>query len=206
MSVSNPNPYLAQQLSGPAVQATMDGIMAERFADLPLIEYWQTLSIETAQDVDGTLDFVGYLCGFPRPLVSDIFFNTYVMTLVDATLPPQQSPQFGLSDALLWPNGPGGELDNALPPASNIMPALWYQELLPIMATAKYYGMSIGIVDQVAAWANDVGGGTGYTISWNAYGQVVVAFATFIDPRALSIANMVVGALETLPLVVYEQP
>ena len=202
----NPNPYLWPQLSGPIAQAVVTGIQNAFQEPLPLIQYWSTLSILTAQDVDGTLNYVGALSGYPRPLVGDIFYNALLLILVDANLPPTNSTTYGLSDAATWPSGPGGQLDTALPISTNEMPATWYQQMLPIVAQAEYYGLSLQIVDILAAWANTNGGGTGYTILRDSYNNIVVVFTSYTDPRTLYIANLVVQALETLPLVVFEEP
>ena len=202
----NPNPYLWPQLSGPIAQAVVTGIQNAFQEPLPLIQYWSTLSILTAQDVDGTLNYVGALSGYPRPLVGDIFYNALLLILVDANLPPTNSTTYGLSDAATWPSGPGGQLYTALPISTNEMPATWYQQMLPIVAQAEYYGLSLQIVDILAAWANTNGGGTGYTILRDSYNNIVVVFTSYTDPRTLYIANLVVQALETLPLVVFEEP
>ena len=202
----NPNPYLWPQLSGPIAQAVVTGIQNAFQEPLPLIQYWSTLSILTAQDVDGTLNYVGALSGYPRPLVGDIFYNALLLILVDANLPPTNSTTYGLSDAATWPSGPGGQLDTALPISTNEMPATWYQQMLPIVAQAEYYGLSLQIIDILAAWANTNGGGTGYTILRDSYNNIVVVFTSYTDPRTLYIANLVVQALETLPLVVFEEP
>ncbi len=199
------NAYLTPQLSGPVIQATIDGIQAAVQAPLPLIQYWAALSIALAQDVDGMLDYVGVLVGYPRPIVSNIFFLATPLILADATLAPVDSIADGLSDAtgdMLI----GGELDTALRSVGNIMPADWYRQLLPIFAQAKYLGLSLYIVDLIAAWANAAGPGTGYTISRDAYDNINVVFTTSIDPRALYLANMTVAAIETLPLVTYQEP
>lgn len=327
-----------------------------------MVTYWQNLSIATAQDVDGTLNFVGALAGFPRPLVSDVFFFTFMLILTDATLGESITFLYGLADAEYVANGNmesatdpllitdpgtvafksnatwvqdathvhggsfarkltmtttgspayadftsvdtglnglspgetytftgwvyvpsgqaglspttqlrfyiddgvggslvqyvgatldayqqvtitgvlaagatkatprvqfdsgaptgavcwwddvtfqsnvGGELDDANPPVTNIMPAVWYQSLLPLMAQAKLSGLSLMIVDMLANWASVNGGGTGYTITRDQYQNIVVVFTTFIDPRALSVVNMIAGQLETLPLIVFEEP
>lgn len=81
------NANLWSQLSGPVAQAVIQGFQNALNEDLPLILYWSTLSIATAQDVDGTLNYVGCLTGFPRPLVSDIFFESNIITFTDANIP-----------------------------------------------------------------------------------------------------------------------
>ena len=195
--------YLWKQLNGEVAQAVIKGIEDSFDAPDSLVSYWSSLSIATALDVDGTLDYVGILSGYPRPLVSNIFFSDFLMVLADAAH-PYDDPVLGLADAatpLI-----GGQLDTALPLSTNIMPAAWYQELLPIMAVAKYYGLSLHIVDVLAAWANTNGGGTGYTITWDQYKNIVVIFTTAIDPRVLWVVNAIVQFLETLPLVVFEEP
>ena len=199
------NAYLTPQLNGRVIQATIDGIQAAVQAPLPLVAYWGALSIATAQDVDGTLDYVGILVGYPRPIVSNIFFLATPLILADATLTEVDSIPSGLSDAtgdMLI----GGELDTAIGSVGNIMPADWYRQLLPIFAQAKYLGLTLYVVDLIAAWANTAGSGTGYTIKRDAYNNINVVFTTSIDPRALYLANMTVAAIETLPLVTYQEP
>jgi hypothetical protein len=356
---ANATDYLSSQFSGPVVQATVQGMLNAIQEPLALIQYWSALSIATAQDVDATLDYVGELVGYPRPLVTNVFTNQYLLILSDAALPPVDSIPYGLGDALgidrgdcesatppalsgeitnttsncgfvqsaavahggthsyvfvrslgagndcyvdqpspsialnglipghtytlsawfyipgsgvtgvntrimlfyynggwsaftgtcsntynawqfvtvtgtiplatigaFWrldsldgSNGDGfyvdditlidsagGEFDTAIPAANNTMPATWYQALLPIYAEAMYNGLSIQVIDELASWANTGGGGTGYTISWNAYDNVTVVFTTYIDPRYLYIINSIVAALETLPLIVFEEP
>ena len=285
-----PNTLLWSQLSGNVAQAIIQGIQNALNEDLPLIQYWALLSIATAQDVDGTLDYVGTLTGYPRPVVSDVFFETNVLQFTDANILPVSytrtdltflagdnsvntaggnfltagfsvgqwiiisgsvsnnytvratkvtaskiiytpyttvaesdansitltiaSQSIGLDDAsfpspLNSPyvfNAAAGGFDDAAPLASHIMPAAWYQSMLAVFAIAKYYGPTIYTVDQVAAWANTQGGGTGYTISRDAYNNIIVAFTTPIDERALTIFNMIWQDIETLPLVTGEQP
>lgn len=363
------NQYLWYQFSGAAAQATVDAILHAKRPNpdpgnswIDLVNYWANLSIATAQDVDGTLNFVGVLAGFPRPLVSDVFFFTYMLILGDANLPAAISFLYGLGDAEYVANGDcesttdpllvtdagtvafksnatwvrdgthvhggsfarkltmtatgsvafadltsvntgmnglsagetytltawvyipsgqvglnpatqlrffiddgltgslsvfvantldayqqitvtgvlaagatkatprfqfeagaptgancwvddivfgssvGGELDDANPPTTNVMPAVWYQSLLTLMAQVKLSGLSMTTIDMLAAWANTNGGGTGYNIQRDQYANILVVFTTFIDPRALFVVNMIVGELETLPLVVFEEP
>ena len=202
------SPYLSNQLSGPVIQAIIQGLQNAIQEPLPLIQYWTTLDILTAQDVDGTLNYVGALSGYPRPLVTNIFTSAFILILTDAALwsPSYITVNYGLSDAALWPGGPGGQLDTALPSANNYMPAVWYRQLLPIFAQIKYSGMSLSAVDLLAAWVNTNGGGTGYTITRDQYGNLAVVFTTFVDVRYLYIANQVVQAAETLPLVVFQEP
>lgn len=281
---------LWNQLSGNVAQAITQGFQNALNEDLPLIQYWALLSIATAQDVDGTLEYVGALTGYPRPVVSDVFFETNVLQFTDANLSPISYTRtdltflagdnsvntlggnfitagfvvgqwiiisgsvsnnytvritkvtaskivytpyttiaesdansitltiaaqgIGLDDAsfptpLNAPyvfNSAAGEFDDAQPLASHIMPASWYQSMLAVFAIAKYYGPTIYTVDQVAAWANTQGGGTGYTISRDSYNNIIVAFTTSIDERALTIFNMIWQDVETLPLVTGEQP
>lgn len=199
---------LSKQFTGPVVQAVIQGLQAAIDEPKALEQYWSTLSILTAQDVDGTLNYVGALSGFPRPLVSNVFFSTFLLILTDAALwtPGLIDLTYGLSDAALWPTGPGGELDSAIPAVTNIMPAAWYRQLLPTFATAKRGGLTISSVDALASWANTQGGGTGYRLVWDQFDNVAVIFTTFIDPRALSVVNMIAADLETLPLVVFEEP
>jgi hypothetical protein len=365
------NDYLAYQFSGPVIQAVADGFLhAKRPSPdtgqswIDLVNYWANLSITTAQDVDGTLNFVGSLAGFSRPLVSNLFFFTSIFLFTDAALPPVTGAFLnGLSDAQYIANGDcesatndpllatdtgsaaykinctlqrdathvhggsfarkmtvtatgsdayfdfssvdtgmngltagetysmsfwlycpsgftgfapatqlsfyiddgltgslvafavntldayqqvtvqgvlaagatkavprlkiaagatvapsvwvddivfgcpvGGEFDDANPPTTNVMPSAWYQSLLPLMAQVKRQGLSLSTVDMLAEWANTNGGGTGYTISRDQYHNVLVAYTTFIDPRALSVVNMIATEIETLPLVVFEEP
>ena len=208
-----PNTTLWSQLSGPVAQSVIQGIQNALNEDLPLINYWGTLSLLTAQDVDGTLDYVGDLAGYPRPLVSNIFFgNTQPFLFIDVSQYPMQNILMGFSDSATWtatpyaPSNPGGWLDTALPSVSNIMPAAYYQQLIPIFAQIKYNGLSIAGVDALASWANTNGGGTGYTIARDAYNNVWVTFTTYIAVTCLQIVNMIVAALETLPLVVFQEP
>jgi hypothetical protein len=209
-----PNPSLWSQLSGPVVQSVIQGIQNALNEDLPLINYWGTLSLLTAQDVDGTLDYVGSLAGYPRPLVSNIFFgNTQPFLFTDVSLYPFNSVPDGFSDAATWTAtpyqpvaNPGGFLDTALPPASNIMPVAYYQQLIPIFAQIRYSGLSLAGVDALAAWCNTNGGGTGYTITRDQYMNIWVTFNTFVAITCLEIVNMIVAVLETLPLVVFQEP
>lgn len=278
------SPFLSSQLSGPVAQAVVQGLQNAIQEPLALIQYWANLSISTAQDVDGTLDYVGQLVGFPRPLVTNVFTTQFLLLFADALLPGdvvysgtgisfaagdnsvnttgssfvtagfvaggsirisgstgnandsiatistvsaaklvlsgvtvatqaagpsvtivQGTPHNGLDDAN-FSVATSGEFDTAIPAAGNTMPATWYQQLLPIYAEARYGGLSILVVDELAAWANTNGGGTGYRISWNQYDNVSVVFSTFVDPRYLYICNLIVAALETLPLVVFQEP
>lgn len=365
------NTYLGPQFSGPIIQALADAILHQKRPNpdlgnswIDLVNYWANLSIATALDVDGTLNFVGALAGFPRPLVSDVFFFTFILILADANLPTAISFPYGLSDAeyiangdcesatndpllvtdagttafksnvtswardgthvhggsfarkavftttgtkgwvdftsvdtglnglspgetytfsawlyipsgqagltpstmirlvvddglggslsvfaantvdafqqltvtgvlatgatkatpriefasttptgvqlwaddVSWSSSLGGQLDDANPPTTNVMPATWYQSLLTQMAIAKRTGLTLSVVDTLAAWANTNGGGTGWTINRDANRNVFVVFTTMIDPRALFVVNMIAAQLETLPLVVFEEP
>ena len=202
------NTYLANALSGPVVQAVVQGLQNAIQEPLALIQYWTTLDILTAQDVDGTLNYVGALTGYPRPLVTNVFTAAYILILTDAAFWTAGFVDllYGLSDAATWPSGTGGELDTALPASNNFMPAAWYRQLLPIFAEIKYSGLSIATVDLLAAWVNTNGGGTGYFIHRDQYNNLQVVFTTTVDVRYLYIANQVVQAAETLPLVVFEEP
>lgn len=284
------NQYLWPQLSGNVVQAIIQGIQNAISEPDALVAYWVSLCLSTAQDVDGTLNYVGALTGYPRPVVSDVFFETNVLQFTDANLSPVSytrtdltflagdnsvntaggnfitagfavgqwiiisgsvsnnytvritkvtaskivytpyttvaeadansitltiaAQSIGLDDAsfptpLNAPyvfNSAAGQFDDAQPLASHVMPAAWYQSMLAVFAIAKYYGPTIYTVDKVAAWANTQGGGSGYTISRDSYNNIIVAFTTSIDERALTIFNMIWQDVETLPLVTGEQP
>ena len=121
--------YLANALSGPVVQAVVQGLQNAIQEPLALIQYWTTLDILTAQDVDGTLNYVGALTGYPRPLVTNVFTAAYILILTDAAFWTAGFVDllYGLSDAATWPSGTGGELDTALPASNNFMPAAWYR-------------------------------------------------------------------------------
>jgi hypothetical protein len=197
------NAYLAQQFSGPVVQAVVGGLEQSFDDTAALLAYWTSLSIATASDVDGSLNYIGSLAGFPRPMVSYVFTVTNLLQFFDANLAMGAS-NFGLDDA----NTPGvaGQFDNASPLSSALMPASWYQSMLVPWAQVKYSGLTLRNVDVVAAWGNTVGGGTGYTIAWSSYGSVRVTYKTAIDIRALWVVNLIFSTAQTLPLVVAQQP
>ena len=197
-----PNLYLAKHLNGDVIQSLINGAQAAIQEPLPLIQYWTTLSITTAQDVDGTLNYVGALVGYARPLVSNIFILAYPFLMY--SLPTTDSATMGFSDTatpLI-----GGQLDTALPISNNYMPEIWYREVLPIYAQALYYGLSIRVIDLLASWADTNGGGTGYRISRDGYNNLAVIFTTYTDVRLVYICNAVVALLETLPLVTFQEP
>lgn len=145
------NPYLALQFSGPVVQAVADGILQSHEAILPLLEYWRDLSISTAHDTDDTLNFVGELVGFPRPLASEDFFSGNVFHFGSAATWETVDDAIGLgtvSDLTI-----GGVLTSAFPGTTSVLPADWYRELLPLVALVKYYGLTIETLDKLAQWA-----------------------------------------------------
>lgn len=281
--------YLSAQLNGPVIQAIVQGVQAALQEPNPLITYWTTLSIQTAQDVDGTLNYVGALTGYPRPLVSNVFFASNVIIFTDANIAPLsytrtdltfsagdnsvntaagnfitagfaqgnwisfagsasnnytaqiltitalkmvlahitvvaeadansititlQQMSIGLDDTTYTPasnapynyNPAAGVFDTALPATNNIMPAAWYQQLLPIFAEVEYYGLTIYTVDLLAAWAMSVGGGVSYTINRDQYNNIYVLFNTTIAPKILYTVNAIAQAVETVPLVVFEE-
>jgi hypothetical protein len=286
----NANTKLAYQFSGQVIQAIANALQAARDAELPLTGYWANLSIATAQDIDGTLNFVGLLCGFPRPLVGSIFFETNVLEFTDALVPQPSYTRTDLTflagdnsvntaggnfvaagfaagqwvmikgstsndhttfvqsvtaakmilvtfpvvaeadansititignmtigfDDATFPspaNAPyvfnpvAGEFDTAAPLPTNIMPATWYQSILPLAAPLKMSGLTLKMIDALAEWANTNGGGTGYTISFSTYQDILVTFKSVIDERALTVINMLFTQYETAPQVVAQQP
>jgi hypothetical protein len=286
--VSNPNLFF--QFSGAVIQCIANAIKASRDAELTLTNYWANLSIATAQDVDGTLNFVGLLCAFPRPLVGSIFFETNLIEFTDANIPQTSYTRtdltFFASDnsvntaggnfiaagfvagqwliisgsasnnyttlinsvtaskmvLLTYPvvnesdsnsitltignmtigfddanfptpsnapyvfNPAAGEFDTAAPLPTNVMPASWYKSILPIAAQLKWTGLTLAAIDALAEWANTNGAGTGYTISFNAYQDILVTFKTPIDERALTAINMLFTQYQTAPQVTAQQP
>jgi len=202
--VSNAN--LAYQFSGAVIQAIADALQASRDAELTLTNYWAALDIDTAQDVDGTLDFVGLLCGYPRPLVSSIFFETDIFEFVDALLPLETGRyDIGFADV----NNPGlggGEFDDVAPLPTNIMPAVWYRSILPLAARVRKNGLTLSVIDELGEWAVTNGGGSSYTITFTTYEDILVTFTTAIDERALTVLNMLFTAYQTSPQVTAQQP
>lgn len=154
------NAYLAQQFSGAAIQAVIDGLQQAHDAYLPMIDAWADLSIATASGVDGTLDFIGCLAGYPRPIVPATFSSPNVFTLSQAALYPQYSILTGLG-SVLFP-GNGGLLTSVFAAASSTISDAWFRVLIPLAAQIKYYGLTIYTVDLVASFT-----GVAYTIGFH---------------------------------------
>lgn len=189
------NADISPQLSGPIVQAIMDGISQSFHAVDMLLEYWRTLSADTAI-VDADLDFIGQLAGYPRPLVPQDFFNLNVFHLSDSADWPQTSAFTGLGDSS--DPGVGGLLGSVFPPATSIMPQVWYRQLIPLAAMAKFYGLTIETIDRLANWASDT-----YTIDYRVgyKGDIDVNFATDIGYPKKWILDAIFQKYETSTVV-----
>jgi hypothetical protein len=143
------NQNLSVQLSGPVIQSVIDGIQESNDARLTLYEFWSGLKISTAIGADGTLDFIGALAGFPRPLVPIDFFSLNVFHLSAAALWPQQSILTGLG-SVYFPVM-GGQLGSVFPSVLYEMTDSWYRTLIPLAAQLKYYGLTIYTIDLMAS-------------------------------------------------------
>lgn len=194
------NPNLAVQFSGPVIQAVVNGIQASHDAQLPLLSYWSLLSIVTAQDVDGTLDFVGELVGYPRPLVAADFFTSQFHFGHSSSF-PQFSATSGFGSTAV--PGEGGVLGSVFPSTSSVIPAGYYQQILPLAAQLRYYGLTLQIIDLLAAWA---GQGTGYTIMFLASGDITVTFAATIPYTFYDMLQYLYDLYETAPVVTVINP
>jgi hypothetical protein len=155
------NANLAVQFSGPVIQAVIDGLQESHDAQLPLFGYWSTLAIATASSSDGTLDFIGELAGFPRPLVPMEFFSLNMFHLSESALWEQKSSLTGLG-SVYFP-GLGGQLGSVFPSALYQMPDGWYRALIPMAAQLKYYGLTLYTIDLLASFS-----GTTYLITFDA--------------------------------------
>jgi hypothetical protein len=188
------NAYLAPQFSGALVQAVIDGIQASHDAQLPLLDYWRDLSLSTATGADGTLDFIGCLAGYPRPIVPSTFYSANVLTLSQAALYPQQSILTGLG-SVYFP-GIGGMLTSVFAAASATISDSWYQALIPLAAQIKYYGLTIYTVDLIASFVT----GVNYTIAFNNGGagpDINLTFATDIGYQRFWILEQIFAKYAT---------
>jgi hypothetical protein len=155
------NEHLAVQLSGSVIQAVADGLQASHDAQLPLFDYWSGLSIATASSNDETLDFIGALAGYPRPIVPINFFSPNMLRLSAASLWRQSSNLTGLG-SVYFPEM-GGQLGSVFPSAEYQMPDGWYRALIPLASQLKYYGLTLYTIDLLADFAQ-----TTYAIAFHA--------------------------------------
>lgn len=139
-----PDRDLAFQFSGPYVQTLMAAIQAEIDRRLPIIEYFDSLSIDTAEGDE--LETIGGIIGFPWPNAPTGIFDDNVFTFVTYTDPLEVNPLIGFSGVDV---STGGLFTSATPAIGNKIPIEFYRLLLTQVAYLKAHGLTFKAIDQV---------------------------------------------------------
>lgn len=139
------NQYLAKQFSGQLVQDVINQVQIEFEKSLPLSSYWNTMSIENADNA--TLDAIGYLVGIDWPTSpTGALGDTAFIFGSSASYPTTSSRGYSAIGSLS-----GGTLSSSLPVPGNKVPASVYKKLLIGVAYAKYHGLSWSTIDIIAS-------------------------------------------------------
>lgn len=184
------NSYLAKQFSGKYIQATINGIQQSFDACKNLTDYFENLSLDTAGEKE--LENIGLLIGYPRPVIPN-GFNRRLFTFGASSSAPQYSVEHGFGSVHTTN---GGFFDSIHAVNTALLPLNYYREVLKRIAYIKYYGISIFTIDLIANLA-----GKPYTISYNAYQDIVVTYSEEVYTEYIWLYNSVFEAFTTMPQV-----
>lgn len=181
------NEYLAAQFSGELVQDTINTIQSQYELSQPILDYWESLSIEAASDDD--LTSIGYIVGVPWPTAPDGTLDSNSFRLGEASSYPTFSI-IGLSGVGLLS---GGLLSSALPSPNNKVPSPVYRKILLAIAYAKWHGLSWTTIDAIASSF----GTTDYVYRNSSYNQFTLGtsatYPIIDNAKGLSGVGMSIG-------------
>ncbi|ADX42562.1 hypothetical protein [Tetrasphaera phage TJE1] len=136
---------LASQFDGPYSQGLMTAIQAEIDVRAVIIQYLESLSIDSAGPTE--LSTIGGIIGYPWPAAPTGTFDGNAFVFGSSDLFPSISDIYGFSGASL--PGTGGIFTSSTPEAGNIIPISFYRLLLSQVAYLKATGLSYTAIDKI---------------------------------------------------------
>lgn len=187
-----PNRLYPSQMNGPVISANGMAVDAG-FEDAEAIEkYLYELSIDKADETE--LENIGLIIGYPRPLVPEGFNSENVLLL--GPLPLETDPDIGLASV---ENMLGGELSSIVTSETNYMGLGNYRQFLKGMAYLKRYGITLKVVDEIAATISD-----DYTISYTEDADILIQFNENIGFKNIWILTQLFYRIATAPQVLIQ--
>ena len=187
---------LAYQFSGPYAQTFMETVQEHMDIYKPILEYFYTLSIETA-DTD-QLAFIGQIVGYPWPSAPLGIFGNNNFVFGDAASFPVYDPLTGFGNLT---GSIGGRFSSADPTVGNLIPMEQYRLLLTQVAYLKFHGLTwVSIVNICKAFGED------FTIGYGTIpGDIYISFITDIGPGSLWLIQKLFDKFTTAPMVFVSQ-
>lgn len=136
---------LALQFNGPYSQSLMASIQAEIDVRSVIIDYLNSLSIDSAGPTE--LSTIGGIIGYPWPSAPTGTFEGNAFIFGGSDLFPNLSDIYGFSGASL--PGTGGIFTSATPQVGNVIPISFYRLLLSQVAYLKATGLSYEAIDKI---------------------------------------------------------
>lgn len=158
------NKYFIKQLYGTRIRGVVTAI--ENFLNInkPLLDYFSTLSIDSAQDKN--LETIGRLMGFVRPIVNT---QDFAETLFRFT---ETYGDDSLAGFAVTYSTSGGGLYDFLEPQYAYLNIEEYRKVLKAIAEIGY-SKSIQMLDRIAAIYD-----TSYLIEWDSHGDITITLNT----------------------------
>lgn len=187
---------LAYQFSGPYAQTLMKTVQAHFDQNLPVFDYFYTLSIDTAGP--DQLAFIGQIVGYPWPSAPLGIFGDNNFTFGSAATFPIIDNLKGFADLA---GSIGGRLSSTNPAVGNLIPIASYRLLLKQVAYLKFHGLTwISIVNICKVF------GANFTVGYGAIpGDIYITFITNIGSGNLWLIQNLFDKFTTAPMVFVAQ-
>lgn len=187
---------LAYQFSGPYAQTLMSTVQEHMDEYTPILDYFYTLSIDTA-DTD-QLAFIGLIVGYPWPSAPTGIFGDNNFVFGEASSFPVDDPLTGfgnLSGTI------GGRFSSSDPTVGNLIPIDSYRALLKQVAYLKFHGLTwVSIINVCKEFGDD------FTVGYGTIpGDIYISFITDIGPGNLWLIQNLFDKFTTAPMVFVSQ-
>jgi hypothetical protein len=182
---------LNRHFSGDYVQSTIKGIDDNIEATKILVDYYENLTIEDANEED--TENIGLLIGFPRPsLPSDLDEEHFLFSEEAA------SPEYDAGTGFGTVEDPdiGGRFSSVYYVNTNLLSLGIYKDLLEKIAWIKYNGLSLDAVDELIYII-----GYDYEFSYNEWGDLVITFLETLPTNWVYILEKIFNIFCTAPQI-----
>lgn len=187
----NQGEFLPKQMNGIVVNSFAQSLDDEFSASEKICDYLHNLSIETANETE--LDSIGYIIGYPRPLVPQGFAEENLLIL--GNIPLQTDIKNGLAKA---GQSVGGLLTTALPTIDSYkLDSGLYRKFLERIAIIKRYGITLSSIDGIASLINK-----DYEIYFDKNSDIVINYNKPIGYKNVWILTNLFYSFCTIPQVI----
>lgn len=181
--------YFPGQMNGPVISSLGQAVESELELLDTIIAYLGNMTINNA--LEGQLEFIGMLIGFPRPLVPIGFNDENVF--VFGTVPVITDWEIGFGAA---GQSVGGKFTSVQTETGGYMNLGLYRSLLKGIAILKRYGVTLAAIDEIARVFD-----TNYTITFDEDEDIVITYGNSIGYQNIWLITKIFYKIATIPQV-----